>query len=79
MIFIAKNFSNKIIGIVSAPNKQAVMAYYQGKGLQYNTLTEFDINEDRENEKMGYVTPILTTKEVATNNYQAGTLLIVVI
>jgi hypothetical protein len=64
MIFIARNYKEKIIGIVSAADEKAVRAYYQGKGLKYNTLTPFDIEEDRENERMGFVTPILTTDEV---------------
>jgi hypothetical protein len=68
MIFIARNYKSKIVGIISANSEGAVRAYYQGKGLDYDTLTEFKIEEDRENEKMGYVTPILETEEVYPNN-----------
>jgi hypothetical protein len=67
MIFIAKNHKGKVVGIVSAADEKAVRAYYQGKGLNYDTLREFKIEEDRENEKMGFVTPILETREV--NNF----------
>lgn len=61
MIYIARNFKGKIVGIVSAKTEDSVKAYYQGKGLVYNTLEPFNLSEDRENEKMGFVTPILET------------------
>jgi hypothetical protein len=66
MIFIARNFNGEIVGIVSAKDKKSVIAYYQGTELRFNTLDSFDISEDRENEEMGYVTPILKTKIVKT-------------
>lgn len=62
MIFIARNYNGKIISIVSAKSEEAVRAYYQGSGLKYDSIKEFKIEEDRENEKMGFVTPILETK-----------------
>lgn len=69
MIFIAKNHGGKVIGIVSAKNKESVMAYYQGQGLNYNTIESFDIAEDRGNEQMGYVTPILKTQEIQIDGF----------
>lgn len=63
MIFIAKNYKGKVIGIVSAKSVESANAYWQGKGVTPHKVTEFDLSEDRENENMGYVTPIVTTKE----------------
>lgn len=64
MIYIAKDHNGQIIGIVSADNEKSVNAYFQGKDDLFNTLEKFDLSKDRENEKMGYVTPILKTMEV---------------
>lgn len=64
MIFIARNHNGKIIGIVSAKTENSVNAYYQGKGITPHTLGPFNPESIRENEEEGYVTPILTTREV---------------
>ena len=79
MIYIARNFQGKVVGIVSARNEKAVRAYYQGTKLRFNTITPFDIDEDRENEKMGYVTPILETKETYASPFGTGPLIIEVV
>lgn len=64
MIFIAKNHNLIPIGIISAKSKELANAYFQGKEIYPYQITEFDMNQDRENEKMGFVTPILATREV---------------
>jgi len=63
MIFISKNHKGEIISIVSAADIKSVNAYNQGQGFDVNTVTEFSMEEDRENESMGYVTPILKTQK----------------
>lgn len=64
MIFIGRNFDGKIISIISAKTEESANAYWQGKDIIPYSIDTFDMNEDRENEKMGYVTPILTTIEL---------------
>lgn len=63
MIFISKNHRGEIISIVSATDIKQVNAYNQGNGLDVDTVTPLDPDEIRENEEMGYVTPILKTKK----------------
>lgn len=63
MIFIGKDHNNTVISIVSAKQKESANAYWQGKGIMPHSIEEFDLSEDRENEEMGYVTPILNTKK----------------
>jgi hypothetical protein len=63
MIFISKNHKGEIISIVSAADIKSVNAYNQGNGIDVNSVTEFDPDEIRENEEMGYVTPILKTQK----------------
>ena len=64
MLYIAKNYSGQIISIISAKSKELANAYWQGKGIIPHTESTFDLSEDRENEKDGFVTPILKTREV---------------
>lgn len=62
MIYIGLDYEGRPMSIVSAADGKSAHAYWQGKGtLPHKTVT-FDMNKDRENEQMGYVTPILTTK-----------------
>lgn len=63
MIYILKNYKGLVLSILSAKNEESVRAYAQGKGIQYDTIRAFDMSEDRENEQLGFVTPILNTKE----------------
>lgn len=69
MIFISRDHNGQIIGIVSASDIKSVNAFYQGLGDVPNSTEEFSIDEDRENEKIGYVTPILKTMEIDVHNY----------
>lgn len=62
MIFINYNYDGLIQSIVSAKNESAAMAYWQGKGILPHTHTTFDTSEKRENEELGFVTPILNTE-----------------
>jgi len=71
MIFISKDHKGQIIGIVSAADIKSVNAFYQGMGDMPHSTEEFSIDEDRENEKNGYVTPILKTIEY--DPYKYGT------
>ena len=64
MIFIGYNHDSTVISIISCKTKETANAYWQGKGIYPHTIKEFDINEKRENEEQGYVTPILNTIEV---------------
>lgn len=63
MIFIAKKYDGTIIGIVSAKHRESVNAYFQGKGLIPYKIETFNLAEDRENEQLGFITPILSTRE----------------
>lgn len=64
MIFISKDYKGQIVGIVSASDIKSVNAFYQGLGDMPHITEPFSIEQDRENEEMGYVTPILKTIEV---------------
>lgn len=68
MIFIGKNHNGQIISIVSAKSLEAARAYWQGKDILPHTETQFDTDEQRENEQMGYVTPILVTTKLALSH-----------
>ncbi len=69
MIFISKDYKGQIIGIVSASDIKSVNAYYQGLGDHPHITEPFNIEEDRENEQEGYVTPILKTTEFDPHHY----------
>ncbi len=69
MIFISKDHNGQIMGIVSAADIKSVNAFYQGQEDLPYTTEEFPINRDSDNEKMGYVTPILKTTEIDVHNY----------
>jgi hypothetical protein len=71
MIYIAKNHSGKIISIISAKSQELANAYWQGNGIIPFTESTFDLSEDRENEKNGYITPILKTKEIELKDWNA--------
>lgn len=79
MIFIAKNYNGEIINISSAVDEKSYNAYCQGKGLKVDSIQIFDIVEDRQNEKMGYVTPILLTKEFNIGNFLNPNIIIQVV
>lgn len=64
MIFIGYNHENYIISIISCKNKENANAYWQGRDISPHIVKEFDLSEDKENEKLGFVTPLLCTKEV---------------
>ncbi len=64
MIYIGKNHDGKVISIISAKSQESANAYWQGKNCIPHSIQEFGLFEDRENESIGYVTPLLTTKEI---------------
>ncbi len=69
MIFISKDRNGQIIGIVSASDIKSVNAFYQGIGDMPHITEQFSIEQERENEKIGYVTPILKTIEIDIHRY----------
>ncbi len=79
MIFISRNYKGKVIGIVSARTEDSVRAYYQGRGIHPHIIETFSFTEDRENEKQGYVTPILETREVDRFNLSDREKILIVI
>ncbi len=70
MIFIAYNHEGYPISIISAKSQESANAYWQGKDQLPYSSKSFDIGEDRGNEKEGYVTPLLKTKEVDAYLYR---------
>jgi len=66
MIFIAKDHTGTIIGIVSANSIESVNAYFQGKDDLPHSITKFE--EGVENQELGYVTPILKTQKITHYN-----------
>lgn len=62
MIYIAKNGKGLPVGIISCKNKDQAIAYWQGMNLNYDSIKEFSTEEEHENEKLGFVTPLLKTK-----------------
>jgi len=64
MIYIGYNYEGYPVSIISAKTKESANAYWQGKGITPHSTKELDLSEDRENEDMGYVTPLLVTEEV---------------
>lgn len=79
MIFIGYNYDGYPISIISAKSQESANAYWQGKDQLPYSSKSFDINEDRENENEGYVTPLLKTKEVDAYLYRnnSGKLLMI--
>lgn len=66
MIFIGYDHHDRIISIVSAESEKSANAYWQGLNwLPYRTEC-FDLEKDRENERLGFVTPILKTIRKST-------------
>lgn len=70
MIFIGKNYDGKVISIISAQDERSANAYWQGKDIFPHSITRFDMNEERENEQAGFVTPLLETKEVDAYHFR---------
>ena len=69
MIFISNDHNGQIVGIVSAADIKSVNAYYQGVGDMPHVTEPYSIEEDKENEKMGYITPILKTMEIDLHSH----------
>lgn len=63
-IFIGYDFNGKVISVISAKDENSANAYWQGTGDLPYSQKRFDVDEQRENEKMGFVTPIVKTQEI---------------
>lgn len=70
MIFIAKDYEGRIISIISAKSNESANAYWQGKNITPFTEEMWDIKKERENEEMGFVTPILETRTEDLKNWK---------
>jgi hypothetical protein len=79
MIFISRNPQSLITSIVSAKDINSARAYWQGAKINHFMEETFSLEEDRENENFGYVTPILKTKETSVGNISNQTIIIQVI
>jgi hypothetical protein len=69
MIIIGYDRNGLPMSIVSAKSVENAHAYWQGTGEIPDSTKIFDITEDRENEKLGFVTPFLKTKINIINKY----------
>lgn len=70
-VYVAKDYSGSVIGVVLAKNYELANAFWQGKGIiphHVDSRTEDDLN----NHPTG-VLPIISTKEVHTHHFRAGT------
>lgn len=63
MIFIGYNERGFVTSIISAKTEESANAYLQGKGLLPHRTEKFDQKKERENEEMGFVTPLLLTEK----------------
>lgn len=81
-LYVGKDYNGRIITIVIASSIESARAYWQGKGIIPYSEQEITLEEEQENEKLGFVTPLLTTKEVKLSSlsYEArreGALIVV--
>ena len=67
-IYIAYNFDNQPTSIVIADSEQSARAYWQGAGVDHHSERCIDLSDESDTEKLGYVTPILKTKEISCSN-----------
>lgn len=63
-IFIGYDYDGKVISVISAKDESSANAYWQGTGDLPHSQKRFDTDEQRENEQLGFVTPIVKTKEI---------------
>ncbi len=63
MIFIGKNHNGTVVSIISAKSKEIANAYWQGLNICPFQIEEFGTGKDIENERGGYVTTLLRTRE----------------
>lgn len=69
MIYIGFNYEGLPISIISCKNKEIANAYWQGLNQHPHSIKEFDLDRDRENEKQGFITPILKTEKKKFDKY----------
>lgn len=72
MIYIARDYNDTVISIVSSKTIESAYAYWQGKDILPNSVSEFNMTDERENEKVGFVSPILNTREVDGYELKSG-------
>ena len=63
-IFIGYDYDGNVISVISAKSEENANAYWQGLNCLPHHSKRFDTDEQRENEKLGFVTPIVKTKEI---------------
>lgn len=68
MIYILKDYKGRIVAILGASSEQHVNAYTQGKDIEYHSCTAIDPSVINDNEKVGYITPILIANKVKGYN-----------
>lgn len=69
MIFIGYNYDGYPISIISAKSEESANAYWQGKDCLPHSTRQFDVSEDRDNEKLGFVSPLLETHKASLSKF----------